>query len=131
MMQKQKHFCVSNKIKGGKGMKKLAGLMLVVALGLCLFSIGYSAPFLTTSPQSGITIYQLSGSAWVPATTTARTDGSLRLDVATSIIGLNTVNISACSSTDPVWGVLCSPALPFIFTRPGVPSLPSGAGLVP
>jgi hypothetical protein len=132
-MQKQKHFCALNKIKGGSKMKKLLGLFLVIALCLCLFSIGNAAPFITTNPQSGIMSYQLSGTGVVglPTSIAAQTDGSLRLNIGTASVGSNTVNISACSNTDAVWGVLCSPALPFTFTRPGVPSTPSGVGLVP
>lgn len=91
----------------------------------------YAAPFLTTNPQAGIVTYHLSGSAWVPASVAAQSDGSLRLDVSASTVGANTVNISACSSTDALWGVLCSSAIPFGFTRPGVPGVPSGATLVP
>lgn len=98
---------------------------------LILVSTVYSAPFLTTNPQAGIITYHLTGSAWVPSTVTAQADGSLRLDVSASTVGANTVNISACSSNDALWGVLCSNAVPSTFTRPAVPSAPTGITLVP
>ena len=112
-------------------MKKKLTMLAVLVMVLCISVIGYAAPFLTTNPQAGITSYVLTGSSWVPSTAAALSDGSLKLDVAGSSVGVNTVNISACSSNDAVWGVLCSAPVPFTFTRPAVPSAPTGMALIP
>jgi hypothetical protein len=107
-------------------------LFILLVLSIIFLGInGYANPNLTTNPQAGVITYALSGSAWVPTSVPAQADGSLLLDVGPSSVGVNTVNISACSSVDSVWGVLCSSAIPFSFTRPSVPGVPSGAKLTP
>jgi len=112
-------------------MKKSLLVIFILLSMLFLSNSIYAAPFLTTNAQTGVITYKLTGSSWVPTSVSAQVDGSLKLDVASSSVGVNTVNMSACSSTDAVWGVLCSSALPFTFTKPAVPNVPSGAGLIP
>ncbi len=81
-------------------MKKI----LVLILGFLLFAtLSYAAPFLVCDPQTGITSYKLTGPAWAPASIPAQADGSLKLDLATSTIGSNSLTVAACIA-DPSWG---------------------------
>lgn len=99
-------------------------LLIAVLLGLALFCLAYGlgicAPFLVCDPQAGITSYKLTGPAWVPATSTAIADGSIRMDVAAATVGSNALTVAACK-TDPIWGELCSAPTNFTFTRPASP----------
>ena len=98
---------------------------------LILFpSIAFAAPFLVCDPQTGVTHYKLTGPAWVPVSVPAQADGSIKMDVAASIVGANSMTVKACIG-DPLWGELCSDAVPFAFTRPGAPVGPGGIGLAP
>ena len=106
-------------------MKKFIVLAMIL-----IASVSYAAPFLVCDPQSGVIHYNLTGPAWVPASTLAQTDGSIKLDVAGSNVGLNSLTVAACIS-DGVWGEQCSVSVPFDFTRPTAPTSPSGIGLKP
>lgn len=107
-------------------MKKL---LLIVAF-LLIPALGLASPFLVCDPQAGITTYKLTGSAWVPVSVPAQTDGSIKMDLAASTVGNNALTVAACI-VDPVWGEACSVYVPFAYTRPGVPTGPSGIGLRP
>ena len=107
-------------------MKKL----IFVLIGMLVASVSYAAPFLVCDPQSGVTHYKLTGPAWVPASTPAQTDGSIKLDVAESNVGVNSLTAAACINSN-VWGEQCSVSVPFDFTRPTAPTSPSGIGLKP
>lgn len=107
-------------------MKKL---ILIILAMVFLATPAFASFFLVCDPQAGVTIYQLSGPTWVPTTTPAQADGSIKLDVATANVGTNSLTVKACI-TDPTWGVLCSEAVPFDFTRPTSPAKPIGIGLV-
>jgi hypothetical protein len=72
----------------------------------------------------------MTGPTWVPATTPAQADGSVKLDIAGSTVGTSNMTFSACW-TDPVWGEQCSVTSPFSFTRPGAPVTPVGVKLAP
>ena len=106
-------------------MKKI---FLVLCLVLAATTV-QAAPFLTSDPQTGVTSYTLTGPAWVPASVTAQANGSLRLDVAPSAVGSTSLTVKACN-VDPVWGTQCSASVPFVYTRPVVPAIPGGLGLV-
>jgi len=108
-------------------MKKIALLAMVIIFWV---SIVEAAPFLVCDPQAGITNYKLTGPAWVPANVTAQADGSLKMDANTAIVGSNSLTISACVN-DPVWGEVCSSAVPFSFTRPTGPITPTNIKLIP
>lgn len=95
-------------------------LLLVLAL-LAMAVPAFGAPFLVCDPQAGVTFYKLTGPAWVPATSTAIADGSIRMDVAGATIGSNALTVQACK-TDPIWEELCSSTVNFTFTRPAAPS---------
>jgi hypothetical protein len=90
----------------------------------------YSAPFLVCDPQAGVTTYQLTGPAWVPATTSAQVDGSIKMDVSSAVVGQNSLTVAACAG-DVLWGLRCSVAVPFAFTRPSNPSTPVNIRLQP
>ncbi len=96
-------------------------LLLVLALVLAMAGMAFASPFLVCDPQTGVTSYKLTGPAWVPATSAAIADGSIRMDVAAATIGSNALTVAACK-TDPIWGELCSAAVPFSFTRPASPT---------
>ena len=100
-------------------MKKFIAIMAI----LFCASVAQAAPFLVCDPQSGVTHYQLTGPAWVPAQVTAQADGSLRTDVSASAIGLNQLTVKACK-IDEIWGEQCSSAIPFDFDRPSAASTP-------
>jgi len=114
-------------------MKKLILIVLAMAcMGVLLYApISFAAPFLVCDPQTGVTSYQLTGPVWVPtALVPAQADGSIKLDVATANVGANSLTVKACK-TDPIWGVMCSDAVPFQFVRPSSPSLPTSLSLQP
>jgi hypothetical protein len=108
-------------------MKKL---WFVVCL-LLLPTILYASPFLICDPQVGITHYVLTGDKpWVPSTSLAIADGSIKLDVASAVVGVTNMTVKACI-TDAVWGDRCSTTVPFILSRPGLPVVPVLPRLVP
>jgi len=101
-------------------MKKL----FIVTAILLVAGTCFANPFLVSDPQTGITLYKLTGPAWVVPSSPANLDGSLHLDVANSGIGENALTVAACSS-DPMWGESCSDPVPFVFARPSL-AKPSG-----
>jgi hypothetical protein len=108
-------------------MKKIQLIVLVMVF---LASSAFASPFLVCDPQAGVTSYQLTGPSWVPTIPVpAQADGSIKLDVATASVGANSLTAKACKD-DPIWGVLCSEAVPFVFTRSASPANPAGIGLV-
>lgn len=116
-------------------MKKLflafvLGYFISFALGYVLVTKVFAAPFLVCDPQAGVTSYKLTGPAWVPTTTPAQADGSIKMDVSTAITGSNALTVKACK-TDALWGELCSSAVNFTFTRPSGPVNPANIGLIP
>jgi hypothetical protein len=107
-------------------------MKLVMAVLMVLFATSVmAAPFLVCDPQSGVQTYLLTGPSWVVTTpVSAQVDGSLKYDVASSMVGNNSLTIKACKS-DPIWGAVCSTSVPFSFVRPAATlSVPSGLGLV-
>ena len=108
-------------------MKKL---FLALILVLVMAGVGWAAPFLVCDPQAGVTSYKLTGPAWVPTTTPAQADGSIKMDVSTAVTGSNALTVKACK-TDALWGELCSSAVNFTFTRPSGPVNPANIGLIP
>jgi len=107
-------------------MKKI----LLSTLLICLFPVfAFGGPFLVCDPQTGVTSYKITGPSWVVSPVPAQTNGSLKMDVATSTVGVNSLTVSACI-TDPIWGEACSAAVPFAFTRPASPNASVGIGLI-
>lgn len=104
---------------------------LVLVLGILFWaSLSYAGPFLVCDPQTGVTTYKLTGPAWVPTSVPAQSDGSLKMDLATSVIGLNSLTVAACKA-DATWGEVCSSTVPFAFTRPAAPTIPANIKLQP
>jgi uncharacterized membrane protein len=97
-------------------------LAMVVILGIV--AVCCASPWLICDPQTGVTSYQLTG--WTPTTVTAQTDGSLRMDVASAVVGTTTLTIRACSVP---WG--CSTPVTYPLVRPAVLNAPSSIVLVP
>jgi len=93
---------------------------------LCMIFIAVTAqasPFLVSDPQTGVERYELTG--WTPTTIVAQADGSLRMDVASAVVGTTALTVKACN----VWG--CSVTVPFDLVRPAALVAPSGTKLVP
>ena len=112
-------------------MKRIILWLLVVLIAVLVgVSISYAAPFLVCDPQTEVTLYKLTGPAWVPVSVTAQPDGSIRMDVASSTVGSNSLTVAACK-TDAVWGELCSSFVPFAFTRPSAVAPPANIRLNP
>lgn len=106
-------------------------LLLSIFIVFMFSTTLYAAPFLVCDPQISVTHYNLTGDKpWVPATSPAIVDGSLKLDVATSVVGTTNMTVKACIA-DAIWGERCSTTVPFVLTRPGLPTAPSNARLVP
>ena len=90
---------------------KLNLLLAVVLILMTATAQAQAGPFLVCDPQAGVTSYALTGPGWVPATKTAEANGSLRLDLASSVAGANSLTVKACN-VDPVWGTQCSASVP-------------------
>jgi len=111
---------------GSKIMKKI---FLIVSMVL-FASTAWAAPFLVCDPQSGVTHYKVTGPAWVVSPVIAQPDGSVKMDVAESMVGVNALSVAACIS-DAIWGERCSITIPFSFTRPAPPVTTSNIRLLP
>jgi len=97
---------------------------LISLLCMIFFSVtAHASPFLVSDPQTGVERYELTG--WTPTTIVAQADGSLRMDVASAVVGTTALTVKACN----MWG--CSTATPFSLVRPPSPNAPSGIVLVP
>jgi len=105
-------------------------IILIIISILLMSSVAMAAPFLVCDPQTGVTLYRLTGPAWVPVSVVAQPDGSIRMDVASSTVGSNSLPVAACKA-DAVWGELCSTTVPFSFTRPAAAVVPGNLRLVP
>jgi len=105
-------------------------IILIIISILLMSSVAMAAPFLVCDPQTGVTLYRLTGPAWVPVSVVAQPDGSIRMDVASSTVGSNSLTIAACKA-DAVWGELCSTTVPFVFTRPSAAAPPANIRLNP
>jgi len=103
---------------------------LVVLAFILIPSLVWANPFMICDPQAGVTHYALTGPGWVPVSVPAQADGSIRMDVAGSSVGSNSLTVRACRS-DAVWGELCSVSVPFQFARPSAPANPANIGLSP
>lgn len=115
-------------------MKKIIAF-IAFALLLIFATAALAAPFVVCDPQAGVTHYKLTGPAWVPATVPAQPDGSLKLDVAASVDGVNAITVAACIAAGPQpdgWPVeRCSIFVPFSFTRPSPPASTKAIRLTP
>lgn len=87
---------------------------ILIVVILLFASSANAAPFMVCDPQAGVETYKLTGPAWVPASVPAAADGSIKMDVAQSIVGTTSLTVKACK------GVWCSDPVPFDFTRPAV-----------
>jgi hypothetical protein len=105
--------------------------LILLAIGIVLMaSVCWANPFLICDAQTGVTYYKLTGPDWVPVTSTAIADGSLKLDVATATVGTSSLTVAACK-TDATWGELCSVFVPFALVRPASATVPANTRLSP
>lgn len=108
-------------------MKKI----ILLAIGIVLMaSVACAAPFIVCDPQATVTFYKVTGPAWVVSPVTAQADGSVKMDISASTVGTNSLTFAACK-TDATWGELCSPFVPFSFTRPASSTIPALIKLIP
>lgn len=99
----------------------LNGLWISAIIWLVLIGVVFASPFLVCDPQVGVATYELTG--WTPTIIPAQSDGSLRMDVASAVVGTTALTVKACN----VWG--CSTTVPFDLVRPAVINAPSGLRL--
>ena len=112
-------------------MKRIILWLSVILVGVLVgVNISYAAPFLVCDPQTGVTLYKLTGPVWVPVSSSAQPDGSIRMDVAAATVGSNSLTVAACRN-DSIWGELCSTTVPFVFTRPSAAAPPANIRLSP
>lgn len=97
---------------------------LIICILLFLLSTGITnaSPFLVCDPQTGVEYYEITG--WTVPTVTAQTDGSLRMDIASAVVGTTPLTIKACN----LWE--CSVAVPFDLIREPAISVPQRLKLV-
>lgn len=109
---------------------------------LLLFSFSsksFSAPFVVSDPlTAGVTqcgIYlDAAGKVAIPVTavTTPVPGNICKFDVGSISVGSHTINMTAITVNDPVWGSQESAkSLPLVFVRPAIPVAPSGLQLIP
>ena len=108
-------------------MKKIS--LSLMAIILLIPALVFADPFLVCDPQTGVTSYILTGPEWVPTSVIAQSDGSIKMDVAAASNGSNPLTVSACND-DPIWGQVCSDAVPFDLIRPVPPSTPENIKLI-
>ena len=99
-------------------------IILVTLFLLIVASGAIAAPFIISDAQTGVQYYKVTGPAWVVSPVTAQPDGSVRMDVSSSTVGVNSLTFAACKG-DAIWGEACSTFVPFSFTRPALPIAPS------
>lgn len=107
-------------------------LFLTLVLILSLAGMAQANPFIVCDPQTGITHYKVTGGAWVMSPVSAQADGSIKMDIVTAPVGTSNLTFSACATEwDGIPGEVCSPTVPFSFTRRGIPATPGGVKLAP
>jgi len=112
-------------------MKQIA--LMVLAMVLIFAAVAHCNPFVVCDPQAGVQYYKVTGPAWTTSPVTAQADGSIKMDVATSTVGVNSLTFAACRG-DAIWGEACSATVPFSFARPVAvvtPTLPANIRLTP
>lgn len=80
-------------------------------------------------PQAGVTSYNVTGPSWAPGVVPAEVNGSINMNVDSSLAGTNSFSFEACID-DIVWGRSCSTPTPFSYERPSNPAAPLGIKLV-
>ena len=99
-------------------------IILVILSILLSSTVVMANPFIVCDPKAGVQYYKVTGPAWTTSPVTAQADGSIKVDVATSTVGVNSLTFAACKG-DAIWGEACSTTVPFSFTRPVVPTAPT------
>src|SRR5258706_8277685 len=113
-------------------------LFVIVALMLAS-SLAVAAPFVVSDPlATGVTqcgvFLDAAPKVTVPVTavTTPVAGNICKVDVGAVSTGNHTISLTAITVNDPVWGSQESPrSLPLAFTRPAVPTAPTGLILSP
>jgi hypothetical protein len=92
---------------------KIITILLLVLIPLVCFA----QPFLVCDPQHGVSHYVIEGPSWVQSPYLAQPDGSLKMDLSPSVVGITGLLIKACVNDDK-WGEVCSDSVPFEYARP-------------
>lgn len=107
-------------------------IILVVLSILLSSTVVIANPFIVCDPQAGVQYYKVTGPAWTTTPVTAQADGSIKMDIATSTVGANSLTFAACKGN--TWEEVCSAFVPFAFTRPVpliAPTTPANIRLTP
>jgi len=96
---------------------------LLVALMVLFPVMAFASPYLVSNAQDGVAYYQVVEGA-VTAEVPAQENGSLRMEMAGTSVGLHSITVQACS----MWE--CSETVPFVYTRPASVAKPAGITLV-
>jgi hypothetical protein len=70
-------------------------LITLIVLSLWVTPV-IADPFLHADPQIGVKAYSLTGPAWITRIVPAEVDGSLKLDLGVSAIGITSGTIKSC-----------------------------------
>jgi hypothetical protein len=107
-------------------MKKM--FLMAVVCFMCIAGSAIAAPFLVCDPNAGVQYYQITGASYLSGNIIAQTDGSLRVDVGSAVVGTTNLTVKGCKA-DTAWGEVCSVNVPFALSRPAAPSATTGLKL--
>jgi hypothetical protein len=96
---------------------------MIIVLMVLFPVMAFASPFLVSNAQDGVAYYQVVEGA-VTAEVPAQVDGSLRMEMSGTSVGLHSITVQACT----MWE--CSETVPFVYTRPASPAKPAGITLV-
>jgi hypothetical protein len=104
------------------GGSKMIRYMIIVLM--VLFPVmAFASPYLVSNAQEGVAYYQVVEGA-VTSEVPAQENGSLRMEMAGTSVGLHNITVQACT----MWE--CSETVPFVYTRPASVAKPAGITLV-
>jgi len=103
----------------------IATIILAMVIVLGIVAICCASPWLVCdpAPTEGRTHFVLTG--WTPTTIPAESNGSIRMDVASAVVGTTNLTIRACNT----WG--CSTPVAYPLVRPASVSVPVNIQLAP
>jgi hypothetical protein len=104
-------------------MKRLL-LSIVIFLALASFA---EAKSLICDPQPGVDYYVITGASWFPQPIPAQPDGSLKVSVDETPIGVTPIQIQACTNK---FGGVCGDPTGYDLDRPTIPLRPANMRLI-
>jgi hypothetical protein len=113
-----------------KEVDRMRIVLIAMLMVVGMVTAAMAAPFLVCDPQTGVQYYQITGASYLSGNIIAQTDGSLRVDVGSAVVGTTNLTVKACKA-DTAWGEVCSVSVPFALVRPAAPVAPIGIKLAP